>query len=281
MRRPAFRLLAPLLLLANTLAPSAGAYAKTAKPVTVQPVVQPGVQPQALGNGGDVRLRNVDYDPAAVIRLEGCLNFQTMISLADNEHVENVGLGDSSQWQVMPNKKGNLLFVKSLTAKGYSNMTVVSDKRRYNFELKSASESDCAHGRVVYDLRFRYPADPKPTSAAVAPVDPNAFLPIPEKRNAAYTYSGDIDLVPVRVFDDGTSTYFKWSEGVVSPAVYAINSDNTESLINYHSRGDYFVIEQVARAFVLRRGQQKATLYNDTYVVKGLDSLSPKPRGKQ
>jgi len=38
------------------------------------------------------------------------------------------------------------------------------------------------------------------------------------------------------------------------------------------------VIEQVAKAFVLRRGKQSVTLYNDAYHVQGLDADSPKPR---
>ncbi|MCR6659877.1 MAG: TrbG/VirB9 family P-type conjugative transfer protein [Asticcacaulis sp.] len=230
----------------------------------------------------DSRLRTIDYDPAAVVRLEGCQNFQTMITLASDEHVENVGVGDSAAWQVTPNKRGNLIFVKAIAPKGYTNMSVVSDKRSYSFELRTAPASDCARGQITYELRFRYP----PAQSAGTPVnpasppDPNAFLPVPEKRNAAYTFSGAADLVPIRVFDDGISTYMKWATGVTAPAVYALNSDNTESIVNYASRGDYFVVEQVAPAFVLRRGDEKATLYNDTYAVQGLDSLSPKPRGK-
>jgi type IV secretion system protein VirB9 len=230
----------------------------------------------------DSRLRTIDYDPAAVVKLEGCQNFQTMITLASDEHVENVGVGDSAAWQVTPNKRGNLIFVKAIAPKGYTNMTVVSDKRSYNFELRTAPASDCARGQITYELRFRYPPAQKagtPVNPA-SPVDPNAFLPVPEKRNAAYTFSGSADLVPIRVFDDGVSTYMKWAAGVTAPAVYALNSDNTESIVNYASRGDYFVVEQVAQGFVLRRGELKTVLYTDTYAVQGLDSLSPKPRGK-
>ena len=236
----------------------------------------------AQSEDSDMRLLTLPYNPDGVIRLEGCVNFQTMIAFAPGETIENVGLGDSSQWQVTPNKKADLLFVKPLIARAFSNMSIVTNKRSYNFELRNAPESDCAKGRVVYTLRFAYPPDaPSGTVAAPSqPVDPNAFLPLPEKRNNAYTYSGDVDLVPMRVFDDGVSTYFKWSSGILTPAVYALNSDNSESIVNYASRGDYFVVEQIARAFVLRRGDEKAVLYNDSYVVQGLDALSPKPRDK-
>ncbi len=228
----------------------------------------------------DSRLRVIDYMEGEVYRLSGCIGFQTMITLNSDEHVENIGIGDSSLWQVMPNKRGNLIFVKPTAVKAFSNMTIVTDKRSYNFELRSAPEADCQKGHVTYELRFRY-APPPPAAAPnirATPADPNAFLPATEKRNSAYTFAGDADLVPLRVFDDGNATYFRWAPSAPTPAVYALNSDNSESLINYASRGDYLVVDQVARAFVLRRGDQKTTLYNDAYRPQGLDAQSPKPR---
>ncbi|MBW8881564.1 MAG: TrbG/VirB9 family P-type conjugative transfer protein [Asticcacaulis sp.] len=230
----------------------------------------------------DTRLKTVPYEPDQIVRLEGCLNFQTMIGFEPGELIENVGLGDAAQWQVTPNKKSTLLFVKPIVGHAFSNMSVVTTKRSYNFELRSAPESDCARGRVVYSLNFLYPPPPPaaPSQPAKGPVDPNAFLPLPEKRNSAYTYSGDVSLVPIRVFDDGVSTYMRWPAGAETPAVYALNADNSESIVNYATRGDYMVIEQVARGFVLRAGDQKTTVYNDSYRVEGLDALSPKPRQK-
>ncbi len=242
--------------------------------------------PMAMSVDTDSRIVTLDYNEAAVVRLEGCVGFQTMVTFGKGEHVENVGLGDSSQWQVMPNKRADLLFVKPLTPKAYSNMTVVSDKHTYNFELRAAPEEACDHGRAIYELRFAYPPDPAEVAAAAAaaaaknktavPTDLNA-LPLPEKRNTAYTYNGDMLLVPMRVFDDGSSTYMKWADGTETPAVYAMGQDGTESIINYANRGDYLVIEQVAKAFVLRRGKSSVTLYNDAYHVEGLDAQSPKP----
>ena len=120
-----------------------------------------GLRPWPRAYEPDSRLRTLDYDPAAVVRLEGCQNFQTMITLAPDEHVENVGVGDSAAWQVTPNKRGNLLFVKAIAPKGYTNMTVVSDKRSYSFELRTAPASDCARGQITYELRFRYPPAPE------------------------------------------------------------------------------------------------------------------------
>ncbi|MFT4090799.1 MAG: TrbG/VirB9 family P-type conjugative transfer protein [Asticcacaulis sp.] len=227
------------------------------------------------------RIRTVEHNEGMVVRLEACVNFQTMVTFGAGERIENVGLGDASQWQVAPNKRGDLLFLKPTSASAFSNMSVVTDRHRYNFELRTASSAACRRGDVVYDLRFTYKEEPVDLAALqglAAPADPEGELPLPEKRNSSYTYSGDRELIPLRVFDDGTSTYFLWAEGVAAPAVYAVSSGNNEGLINYANRGDYMVADIVARAFTLRRGEQTAVLYNDAFIVPSLDALSPQPR---
>lgn len=240
-----------------------------------------GLLASPLQASAEPRIRTVEHNEGAVVRLEACVNFQTMVTFGAGERVENIGLGDASQWQVAPNKRGDLLFLKPTSASAFSNMSVVTDRHRYNFELRTASNAACRRGDVVYDLRFTYKDETVDLSALqslAAPVDPEGDLPLPEKRNSSYTYSGQKELVPLRVFDDGTSTYFLWAEGVAAPAVYAVTSGNTESLINYANRGDYMVADVVARAFTLRSGDQTAVLYNDAFIVPSLDALSPQPR---
>ena len=82
------------------------------------------------------------------------------------------GLGDANQWQVMPNKRADLLFVKPLVAHAFSNMTVVTPRRVYNFELRSAPQAACRGGRVVYTLRFHYLDVPAKASASAGSADP-------------------------------------------------------------------------------------------------------------
>ena len=48
------------------------------------------------------------------VRIEGRPNVQATIDFGEDEHIENVAIGDSSAWQVTPNKRANLLFVKPL-----------------------------------------------------------------------------------------------------------------------------------------------------------------------
>lgn len=224
----------------------------------------------------DSRIRTIDYADGQVVRLDTCLGFQTMITFAANERIENVALGDAAQWQATPNKRGNLIFIKPFLKTAHTNMSVVTNLRTYAFDLGTRDAAACKKGDVVYDLRFKYADAPAPEAT---PSDANAepVSALPEKRNTAYTYSGDKDLVPLRLFDDGQSTYLLWAEGVAFPAIYAF-IDGKESLVNFGYREGYIVIEQVGPAFVLRRGELSATVYNDAFVPPALDALSPKPR---
>lgn len=253
------------------------------------------VQIVALGLGGllqwsacaaDPRIRQLDYDDAAVVRLDACYGFQTMIEFAADERIENVGLGEAAQWLVVPNKRANLLFVKPSYKVAHSNMTVATDRRRYNFELLARDSAACRSGRVVYNLRFRYP-QPETTSASQAvaaplvtppPSPPVAVLPALQMRNSAYSFSGAREQIPLRVFDDGKRTWFSWGEGTSAPAVFAVGSDGAQTLVGFTAQEGWLIADQVAPKFLLRRGESLAILFNDGWKAPQLDAQSPQPR---
>jgi type IV secretion system protein VirB9 len=233
---------------------------------------------QVSAVGSDDRIRNIKFDDGAVVQLDTCLGFQTMLSFADNEKVENIAIGDAAQWQATPNKRGNIMFIKPFVKSAHTNMTVVTDKRNYSFELNARDSTACRRGEVTYDLRFQYAPDPAPVVTADGQVVTEPASRLPEKRNTDYTFSGQADLVPLRVFDDGTSTYMRWSQGLVIPAIYALGYDGTESMVNFAHVEGYIVIEQIAPAFALRKGEGRTVLYNEGFTPPQLDANSPRPR---
>lgn len=230
----------------------------------------------------DPRIRKLDYDPDTIVRLDGCFGFQTLVEFGPDERIENVGLGEAAQWLVSPNKRANMLFVKPAYRTTHSNMTVSTDRRRYAFELVARDTAACRQGRVAYTVRFTYPEEPLAPSLVVAetPAPPEPAVPPPEQRNADYTFSGVRENIPQRVFDNGRATFFRWSEGSTTPAVFALASDKSETPVSFTSQGDYLVVAQVAPAFVLRRGNAVAVLYNDAYQTPSLDAGSPQPRSE-
>jgi len=235
-----------------------------------------GISSQAHADG---RIRKLAYDADTIVRLDGCFGFQTMVEFGPDERIENVGLGEAAQWLVSPNKRANMLFVKPAYRTTHSNMTVTTDRRRYAFELVARDTAGCRQGHVAYNVRFTYPEEPPaPPLAAAAPAPAEPAVPPPEQRNAAYTFSGARENIPQRVFDNGRATFFRWSEGATTPAVFALASDKSETPVSFTSQGDYLVVAQVAPAYVLRRGNAVAVLYNDAYQTPSLDAGSPQPR---
>ena len=84
---------------------------------------------------GDPRIHVVDYEPSAVVELRGALGYQMSIEFDPSEKIENVAIGDSLGWQVTPNRRANIIFLKPMSKGPDTNMTVVTNARRYNFQL--------------------------------------------------------------------------------------------------------------------------------------------------
>lgn len=216
---------------------------------------------------GDARLVERLYDPAEVVRINGQTKVQATIRFEEDEHIENVAIGDSTAWQVTPNKRANLLFVKPLTATATTNMTVVTDKRTYLFDLVASPRSS-----PLYVLSFTYPEEPEkepPVQMAQGPnamelqaaSDPYAVVD-PADLNFAWNGSGDRKLLPARTYDDGNATFLNWPAGAEVPAILVMDAKGTEGPVNFTVRGDTVVVDGVPRDIILRSGKDKATLVN-------------------
>ncbi|MFO1246638.1 MAG: P-type conjugative transfer protein VirB9 [Alphaproteobacteria bacterium] len=228
---------------------------------------------------GDPRIYVVDYDPAQVVELHATMGYQTFVEFASDEHIENVAVGDAAGWQITPNRAANLLFVKPLSDVPTTNMTVVTNYRRYSFELSVRPHAPAGDKSIVYTLRFQYPevavasVSPKPT----APEPP----PLPKVVNAAYSYDGSPKIVPSRVFDDGKATYFEFRDGDSYPAIFSMDEGKNEQVVNTYMRSGYIVADQVSRGFVLRQGSDVTRVYNDGFHAPGPGPQSPRRRAQK
>ena len=229
----------------------------------------------------DDRIQQIEFSPDRVVRIESCLGFQTMIEFAPDERIENVGVGDAQQWLVVPNARADLLFVRPTLAQTHSNMTVATSRRRYAFELNARPTPACRRGDAPYYVRFHYADLAAPAAQSIAPDSLAATSANAAQRNAAYTFTGAAENVPQRIFDDGHATYFRWADNAAMPAVFAVAPDGSEAPANFVSRGDYLVVDEVAPRFVLRKGEEVTTLFNDGYAAGPTrDAQSPQPRNR-
>lgn len=223
----------------------------------------------------DPRIRTVDYNPDEVVLLRGYFGYQLMIEFALDERIENVSIGDALAWQVTPNRKANLLFLKPVSGEAATNMTVVTDRRRYAFELSARRPTGPRAPDMAYVVRFIYP--PEPVAVVMDAEPPPPPPPPPEKRNVAYTYTGSRASLPSQVFDDGQFTYFQWPETAPTPALFMLSTSGSESIVNYVVRDGYVVVEQLAPRFVLRNGAEVTTVINEGWREPLPEVTAPKP----
>ncbi|MBO9622407.1 MAG: TrbG/VirB9 family P-type conjugative transfer protein [Sphingomonas sp.] len=182
----------------------------------------------------DARVRIVDFQPDQVVRIEGAPGYQLVIELAPDEQIVSVALGDSSAWQVTANRAGSHLIVKAVQGGVSTNLTVITSVRAYHFDLAPS------YAPTIYSLRFRYPPPP-PTIAS-----------LPVGLTNRYKLSGKRSLWPSRMADDGERTFVEWPKNVDLPAVFAVDTQGKETLVNGMMRDDRLVIDSIAKQFVFR-----------------------------
>jgi type IV secretion system protein VirB9 len=224
----------------------------------------------------DARLTQRLYNAEEVVRIDGHMGVQASIVFGEDEHIENVAVGDAEAWQITPNKRANLLFVKPLAAAARTNMTVVTDRHTYFFDLVASPRA-----QPVYALRFAYPAEPKGASsgsaagaasgsgaalteaerAALGAAGGEEEAPVdPAQLNFAWASKGPARLLPSRLYDDGQAVYAVWAPGVPIPAILVTNEKGEEGPVNFAVRGETIVIDGVPSRIVLRAGRERAQL---------------------
>lgn len=250
--------------------------AASAQPSTVE---GPGFETApAFAKVIDPRIRVIDYDPNQIFSIVGHTGYQMTIEFEPDEKVETVGIGDSSGWQVTPSGNASLLFLKPMAVVPVTNMTLVTNKRRYNLELSSRSGAKVNRESVTYVLRFRLPAP----AALSANSGEARISPIPKEFwNHNYRFEGSKQLVPEEMFDDGRYTFIRFAENVETPAIFAVSGAEDENLVNSNLRGKYVMIDRVAGQIVLRQGKLVTRLFNEAFATTEPGPNAPKPRPRK
>lgn len=239
-----------------------------------------GGQALASGRGAaDPRLQLRPYDPQQVVRLNGRVNVQASILFEEGERIENVAIGDANLWQVTPSKRAGMLFVKPLGLRARTNMTVVTDRRTYLFDLVAGSG-----GVPVYLLRFSYPPmlretkeivpeSPAPDlspeaqalaqAAGLAQLEAGKARPAPARPNFAWKQTGSAQLFPQRLYDLAGSTYLAWPPARPIPAILTRDAKGVEGPVNYAVQGGEIVMDTVPAQIILRLGKARAVLQRE------------------
>ena len=103
----------------------------------------------------DSRIKTYVYSQNEVFLLVLHYGFQSHIEFGNNESIETITLGDSFAWKVTP--LGNRLFIKAMERNIRTNMTIITNKRTYQFDLVAKELEDGDEKDLVYVIRFQYP----------------------------------------------------------------------------------------------------------------------------
>ncbi len=230
----------------------------------------------------DARIRTVRYSDQDVVRLRGFVGYQIDLQFAPGERFVGLGAGDIEG--IAYAAEDNHLFLKPKAARVSTNLTVLTDRRQYQFDYAATPQRpDAADPDVIYALRFIYPPEPVREAAEDAARRIEAQLDEAggeRPRNLDYWYCGPAPLRPLAASDDGVHTRLRFAANAELPAVFVRNEDDSESLVNFSVEADELVLHRVARRFVLRRGRAAGCVVNRGYGGGGtrLDSGTITPR---
>jgi type IV secretion system protein VirB9 len=254
----------------------------------------------ACAEAADPRLREVPYDPRAVVTVPVKRGVVTHVLLDADEAITDVasGLGSDcskpeAAWCVAAQAGGRSLFVKpKSTASAANNLAVVTDRRAYSFRFVVLPDDDAA--APVYRLVVKAPitraarAAVRTTTVAIPAISPppeeapgdvvaERLASAPEVVNSRYSIAegrSSEDIVPTLVFDDGRFTYFRFPGNREIPAVFHVLGDGGEALVNTRMEGDLLVVDRVSRRVMLRAGSAVVGVWNDAFDLQGVPPIS-------
>lgn len=220
----------------------------------------------------DSRIRVMVYNPNDVFKFTGYYGYQASIELARDEQVVSISMGDTTAWQIVP--AGHRIFIKPMEQDATTNMTLITNKRTYFFELYAEETLDIRDPGMVFNVKFLYPDEEEEDNVrtfSTAGVVSGAALDMahPEKLNFNYTISGHEEIAPIKIFDDGEYTYLQFRDkNNEIPAIFAVDEDLRESMVNFRldpQNRNLIVVEQVFPKMTLRAGKKIVCVFNESF----------------
>lgn len=206
-----------------------------------------------------------------------------VIELQPGEHINGQAhIGDGVRWEVSPILEGNgldatpLIVAKPVTAGLDTDLVIPTDRRTYVVRLVSDEQN------YIPRLAFTYPLDAqaqwhayqaqqdaakreaeilqaaqeaKDKKAGVVPAGTDAI----EHVYFDYRISGDKQMLPERVLDDGQHTYIIWSNNnrFRELPTLMINVKGKDELVNFRVDGNRYIVDRLFNRAVLLVGVGK------------------------
>ena len=215
----------------------------------------------------DSRVRTAVYDGNQVYRLQGYVGYQIDLQFERGEAFVGMGAGDIEGLAFVA--QDNHLFIKPKATKVSTNLTVLTNRRAYEFDYAASSLRPTAGDPdVIFVVRFTYPGEHRDADRAELDKEleqSGGKRPI----NIDYWYCGSPAVKPIAASDDGVHTRLRFGARLEQPAIFSRNDDGSESLLNFSmSEGDV-VIHRVVRELIVRRGRTIGRIVNKGFAGTG------------
>ena len=216
----------------------------------------------------DARIRIAPYSAEQVYRLMGFVGFQTDLEFEIGESFVGLGAGDIEGISFVA--QDNHLFLKPKAAKVGTNLTILTSRRTYQLDYSATTAHPDTSREVTYALHFTYPVSAKEGSEAGArELKADTHRP----RNIDYWYCGSPSIQPIAASDDSVHTRLTFAAKAEQPAIFILNDDGSESLLNFSMDEGDVILHRVAHRFILRRGSLAGCVVN-----KGYTGLGERPK---
>lgn len=221
--------------------------------------------------GSEKKFRSYIYNPNDVYRYLGHYTYQGFIEFEEDETVGTISMGNPSLW--LFETLGNRLFLKPVGEdNSETNMTIITSKRVYHFELMAKEAIGINDKDLIFVAKFVYPdeKDKNLVEFAKIPKSDEPDMHDLSIYNFDYKYTGAPEIAPIKVFDNGEFTYFQFSKkNAEIPAIFSVDSEGFESLINFRAAGSYIIVERVSAQYTLRNGDEIVCVYNTSLYSDG------------
>lgn len=213
----------------------------------------------------DSRIKTLIYNENDVFRIVTHYGYQSNIEFGPKERIMTISVGDQSAWQIIPAETH--LFIRALAERANTNMTVITDKHIYQFDLHAYPPSNPPSEELAYVVRFYYPDEQMVGGGGYSPQPINVELPSapgsmqPASYNYQYSLTGPNEIAPVKVFDNGVQTYFQFAGAV--PEIFAVDAQGREQPVTGQVQGGYVIINQTASQFSIREDDKVVCVFNE------------------
>jgi P-type conjugative transfer protein TrbG len=201
----------------------------------------------------------------------------TDIALQPGEALGAVAAGDTVRWIIGDTASGagetrrSHVLVKPSIVGLSTNLVITTDRHVYHLSLTSTART------ALTALSWTYPQDQlialQKRAEAVEAAGPVASGVAIDQLHFGYAITGDkSEWRPLRAFDDGRQTFIEFPAQIatgVAPPLFIVGANGGAELVNYRTRGLFYVVDRLFDVAELRFGLKRQQIVRITRLRDG------------